>query len=226
MLWALHELHKKPGQILRVQCCRVWLHAEPSAPSAWGRQPMAAPAVFRDGSLAFPQLGAEVANQPVADEEDAEANEEDDAELQAALQVSSRHSLATQAQGLRSNVALKLDLWRGSAQAWPEICPSVTAKTGCRCPHPSGVLRRQASLEVTARPVGLARDRPVAGAADVAMPGLRNETGEYNCFLNVIIQCLWHCTGFRAAIMALPPGMLKGAACHSLLKTSHVALSA
>ncbi len=77
---------------------------------------------------------------------------------------------------------------------------------------PISVLRRQASLEETARPVGLARDRPAAGAADVAMPGLRNETGEYNCFLNVIIQCLWHCSDFRAAIMALPPDMLKGAA--------------
>ena len=73
------------------------------------------------------------------------------------------------------------------------------------------MLRRQASLEETARPVGLARDRPAAGAADVAMPGLRNETGEYNCFLNVIIQCLWHCGDFRAAIMALPPDMLTGA---------------
>ena len=84
-----------------------------------------------------------------------------------------------------------------------------------------GVLRRQASLEETARPVGLARDRPAAGAADVAMPGLRNETGEYNCFLNVIIQCLWHCSDFRAAIMALPPDMLKGAALCSP-QTRHV----
>jgi hypothetical protein len=28
------------------------------------------------------------------------------------------------------------------------------------------------------------------GPAALALPGLRNETGEYNCFLNVIIQCL------------------------------------
>ena len=27
--------------------------------------------------------------------------------------------------------------------------------------------------------------------------GLSNEAGEYNCFLNVIIQCLWHCADFR-----------------------------
>lgn len=31
--------------------------------------------------------------------------------------------------------------------------------------------------------------------------GLRNATGEYNCFLNVIIQCLWRCQAFRKQIM-------------------------
>ena len=30
--------------------------------------------------------------------------------------------------------------------------------------------------------------------------GLTNEAGEYNCFLNVIIQCLWHCSDFRAQV--------------------------
>ena len=58
----------------------------------------------------------------------------------------------------------------------PPLCVSLSR---------NGVLRRQASLQETARPVGLARDRPVTSAADVAMPGLQNETGEYNCFLNV-----------------------------------------
>ena len=43
--------------------------------------------VFGDGSLSFPELGAETPDQQVAEEEDADANEEDDAELQAALQV-------------------------------------------------------------------------------------------------------------------------------------------
>ena len=32
------------------------------------------------------------------------------------------------------------------------------------------------------------------------MAGLRNETGEYNCFLNVIIQCLWRCAEFRQQV--------------------------
>ena len=32
-------------------------------------------------------------------------------------------------------------------------------------------------------------------------PGLRNLAGEYNCFLNVVLQCLWHCRPFRDALM-------------------------
>ncbi|XP_042497713.1 uncharacterized protein LOC122076477 isoform X2 [Macadamia integrifolia] len=35
------------------------------------------------------------------------------------------------------------------------------------------------------------------GAADVFGTGLKNEVGEYNCFLNVIIQSLWHLRRFR-----------------------------
>lgn len=35
--------------------------------------------------------------------------------------------------------------------------------------------------------------------------GLRNATGEYNCFLNVIIQCLWRCQAFRKQIMQWEP---------------------
>ena len=35
---------------------------------------------------------------------------------------------------------------------------------------------------------------------DLGLAGLRNETGEYNCFLNVIIQCLWRCADFRQQV--------------------------
>ena len=44
---------------------------------------------------------------------------------------------------------------------------------------------------------------PIGGAVDAALPGglsltgLRNEAGEYNCFLNVVVQCLWRCGQFR-----------------------------
>ena len=30
--------------------------------------------------------------------------------------------------------------------------------------------------------------------------GLTNAAGEYNCFLNVIVQCLWHCGDFRQQV--------------------------
>ena len=42
------------------------------------------------------------------------------------------------------------------------------------------------------------------------MAGLQNQTGEYNCFLNVIIQCLWHCRDFRDRLLALPAEMVEG----------------
>ncbi|KAL4433796.1 hypothetical protein ABPG75_000237 [Micractinium tetrahymenae] len=43
---------------------------------------------------------------------------------------------------------------------------------------------------------------PVPAAADggLGLAGLRNEAGEYNCFLNVIIQCLWRCADFRQQV--------------------------
>ena len=37
--------------------------------------------------------------------------------------------------------------------------------------------------------------------ATTAQPGLSNATGEYNCFLNAIIQCLWQCPGFRNGLL-------------------------
>ncbi|PRW57916.1 ubiquitin carboxyl-terminal hydrolase [Chlorella sorokiniana] len=41
------------------------------------------------------------------------------------------------------------------------------------------------------------------GAQDaeaLALAGLRNEAGEYNCFLNVVVQCLWRCAEFRQQV--------------------------
>ena len=48
------------------------------------------------------------------------------------------------------------------------------------------------------------------GLAGLGLAGLSNEAGEYNCFLNVIIQCLWHCSEFRAAVAAWPPALYEG----------------
>lgn len=40
--------------------------------------------------------------------------------------------------------------------------------------------------------------------------GLTNAPGLYNCFLNVVVQCLWHLAPFRRALLALPAGELEG----------------
>ena len=42
----------------------------------------------------------------------------------------------------------------------------------------------------------------VAAEAPGVGPRLQNETGEYNCFLNAIAQCLWHCASFRESLLA------------------------
>ena len=36
--------------------------------------------------------------------------------------------------------------------------------------------------------------------SELGLAGLCNERGEYNCFLNVIIQCLWRCADFRQQV--------------------------
>jgi hypothetical protein len=38
----------------------------------------------------------------------------------------------------------------------------------------------------------------------LAHAGLANETGEYNCFLNVVVQCLYSCREFRNQVWELP----------------------
>jgi len=56
-------------------------------------------------------------------------------------------------------------------------------------------------------PLGAGRAPPRSrepGAAPAAAPGLQNEAGEYNCFLNVVVQCLWHCAAFREGLLRLP----------------------
>lgn len=48
------------------------------------------------------------------------------------------------------------------------------------------------------------------GQGELTFTGLQNETGEYNCFLNVILQCLWRCTDFRQLVGAGWEGSLGG----------------
>ncbi|KAI3434593.1 hypothetical protein D9Q98_002662 [Chlorella vulgaris] len=55
---------------------------------------------------------------------------------------------------------------------------------------------------------------PPTCSTGVALPGLRNEVGEYNCFLNVIVQCLWRCGEFRQEVSEWLPDV---AAAHPVL---------
>ena len=50
-----------------------------------------------------------------------------------------------------------------------------------------------------------------------AVTGLSNEAGEYNCFLNVIVQCLWRCADFRAQV---GDGPCVGCRAHLVARTS------
>ncbi len=63
----------------------------------------------------------------------------------------------------------------------------------------------QSELKQAAYASELMRQGAEAGADGVSVVGLRNATGEYNCFLNVIIQCLWHCHDFRRQVMKWEP---------------------
>ncbi|KAL4433821.1 hypothetical protein ABPG75_000262 [Micractinium tetrahymenae] len=44
----------------------------------------------------------------------------------------------------------------------------------------------------------------VQRAQQLALPGLRNALGEYNCFLNAVVQCLWRCAAFRQQVLGWP----------------------
>lgn len=48
-----------------------------------------------------------------------------------------------------------------------------------------------------------ARPRQAQTGLAAAAAGLQNQTGDYNCFLNVVVQCLWHCIAFRNGFLAL-----------------------
>ena len=41
-----------------------------------------------------------------------------------------------------------------------------------------------------------------SGRVSAPGTGLQNRTGEYNCFLNVVIQSLWHLPPFSHAVQA------------------------
>ena len=82
-----------------------------------------------------------------------------------------------------------------------------TASARHRCAPAQASLDELEALPPKRHPLGAAGapPRPLEpGAAPAAEPGLQNEAGEYNCFLNVVVQCLWHCAAFREGLLRLP----------------------
>ena len=53
----------------------------------------------------------------------------------------------------------------------------------------------------------------MAAVVGIATPGLQNEGGEYNCFLNCILQCLWNCQELRPTILSWQPHHLQVPSC-------------
>ena len=82
-------------------------------------------------------------------------------------------------------------LWQGTASvAWPEHSLVLSF---------AGLQRRivkKHGLVYEDRQEGMRRLKLVRG--------LSNMSGQYNCFLNVIIQSLWHLPAFRQALLTLP----------------------
>ncbi|DBA91345.1 TPA: hypothetical protein ACH3X2_003991 [Trebouxia sp. C0005] len=70
-----------------------------------------------------------------------------------------------------------------------------------------GVQAPAAQVHGIARQVASQQQQPASSAEQAA--GLHNATGEFNCFLNVIVQCLWHCTCFCTAVMAWPTAVFQ-----------------
>ena len=66
-----------------------------------------------------------------------------------------------------------------------------------------------ALVEPAAEPAGLnwlAAVAPAVAELQAApLAGMQNEAGEYHCFLNVVVQCLYHLVPFRTRMLAWPP---------------------
>lgn len=93
-----------------------------------------------------------------------------------------------------------------------EHCCFVNGILQSPCPT-AAVLMLQESLKMQAagksRPAAKEASTAESAPDQAAGPGLQNDPGEYNCFLNVIVQCLWHCAAFRDAFLNLPCKVLQ-----------------
>ena len=84
----------------------------------------------------------------------------------------------------------------------------------------------QSEQKQTAYAAELMRQGASHESATTSTMGLRNATGEYNCFLNVIIQCMWHCRLFRQAVMTWDPSAYQVHCRSGLTALQHVQLRA
>ena len=74
--------------------------------------------------------------------------------------------------------------------------------------------------------MGFANGADSSPTSLAAGPGLQNLTGEYNCFLNVVVQCLWHCRAFHKGFMGLPLPIVQVCFTHAQLRVRWCSLYA
>ncbi|CAH9144076.1 unnamed protein product [Cuscuta epithymum] len=72
-------------------------------------------------------------------------------------------------------------------------------------PHSSTPVRMFSEPAGTGAPYEDTASGTAVNGIDVYGTGLKNEVGEYNCFLNVIIQSLWHLRQFRGEFLRSSP---------------------
>ena len=102
--------------------------------------------------------------------------------------------------------------------AWPALAPPPLAESsssassvdegGFAVDELNAAL--EASMRETKRPKGGAGASAASGSRETSAPagpgaGLRNLEGEHNCFLNVVVQSLWHIPAFNRAVQTLHP---------------------
>ncbi|KAK9804439.1 hypothetical protein WJX73_000629 [Symbiochloris irregularis] len=96
-------------------------------------------------------------------------------------------------------------------RSWASMLPQAPQEDSVDVEQQQEEADFQAAIQASLRPAGPPPllDRQAADEAeaedDAPATGLQNNIGEYNCFLNVILQCLWRCHDFQAAFMEQDP---------------------